>query len=353
MTRPRPVPASLLALCFLSSGTAAFSAIPPPESLAPIQHAFSDPASIQHAFEQLGTSTMAFASSTGIDILSAYKAELIANPLQTKMVTGATVALMGDAIAQSRDIDHPYDRRRAVSFMTFDACYRWLQHEVYPALVAHLHGQYIGGVISSIPPLAHAAKVAGEASGTDPTFIYATLEQTLSSQLGIVPFIYYPVFYTITGLLQHLTPSETIERAKETFLPLMKRNLLFWIPVQFIQFGFVEDSLQIPFITACGLIWTVILSVMAGAAQKNDHATQVSRDQAAHYCVTGAEEGCEINPDDLFPHVLEDVIDLDMETRLKLERQMTMEKNVEVMAKDKSFEVDVEVEEEVEELVGV
>jgi len=283
-----------------------------------------------------------------MDILSAYRNQLAANPLQTKMITGATVACLGDALAQSRDIDHPYDRRRAVSFMTFDACYRWLQHEVYPALVEHFHGQYIGGFVAAIPPLAHAAKVAGEASGTDPTFIYSTMEQTLSSQLGVVPFIYYPVFYTITGLLQHLTPSQTVERAKETFIPLMKRNLLFWIPVQFVQFGFVEESLQIPFITVCGLVWTVILSVMAGAAQKNEHATQESREQAAHYCVTGAEEGCEINPDDLFPHVLEDVIEMDMETRLELEGQMTLEKKVEVTIEKST---DVEAEEEVEELV--
>ena len=56
-----------------------------------------------------------------------------------------------------------------------------------------------------------------------------------------------------------------MERAKEKFIPLMKRNLLFWIPVQFVQFGFVEDGLQIPFLSLCGLMWTVILSAMAGS----------------------------------------------------------------------------------------
>ena len=56
-----------------------------------------------------------------------------------------------------------------------------------------------------------------------------------------------------------------MERAKEKFIPLMKRNLLFWIPVQFVQFGFVEDGLQIPFLSLCGLMWTVILSAVAGS----------------------------------------------------------------------------------------
>ena len=269
-------------------------------------------------------------------------------------MTGATVALMGDALAQSRDEDVPYDRRRAASFMTFDACYRWLQHETYPTLVANLQGQYLGGLIGAIPPLSQAAKALGEASGTDPTFFYSTMEQTLSSQLGIVPFIYYPVFYTITGILQQLTVEQTIERARETFIPLMKRNLLFWIPVQFLQFGFVEENLQIPFITMCGLIWTIILSVMAGAAQKNTHATEESREAAEHYCVTGTEPGCEIDPDDLFPHVMEDVIDMDAETRLELEGKLTSEAETQRLNKNVGREKKVEAEEEAEEeLVGL
>ena len=256
----RPPSSSALAaslLCCCLSGTALFQnqahafTIPSPESFAALQHALTstDPSAAQHALLPTSTTTLVANAAFPADVLSAYKNQLAAHPLPTKMMTGATVALMGDALAQSRDKDFPYDRRRAASFMTFDACYRWLQHETYPTLVANLQGQYLGGLIGAIPPLSQAAKALGEASGTDPTFFYSTMEQTLSSQLGIVPFIYYPVFYTITGILQQLTVEQTIERARETFIPLMKRNLLFWIPVQFLQFGFVEENLQIPFIT--------------------------------------------------------------------------------------------------------
>ena len=47
----------------------------------------------------------------------------------------------------------------------------------------------------------------------------------------------------------------------------MKRNLLFWIPVQFVQFGYIQEDLQIPFLSMCGLAWTFILSVAAGSAK--------------------------------------------------------------------------------------
>ena len=44
----------------------------------------------------------------------------------------------------------------------------------------------------------------------------------------------------------------------------MKRNLQFWIPVQFAVFGFVDVDLQIPILIVAGLVWTIILSVLAG-----------------------------------------------------------------------------------------
>ena len=172
-------------------------------------------------------------------------------------------------------------------------------------MVAHLTGTTIGGIAALVFDLnQHSLGL-----GSDATKYFAVAEQTLCSQLVIVPLLYYPVFYTVTGLLQQLTFNETVQRAKETFVPLMKRNLLFWIPVQFVQFGFVEENLQVPFLAVCGLVWTIILSVMVGAVRTNDKATEESVEMAEHYCVTGAEESCEIDPDDLFPHVFDHVFD--------------------------------------------
>jgi hypothetical protein len=39
--------------------------------------------------------------------------------------------------------------------------------------------------------------------------------------------------------------------------------------VQFIQFGFIEETLQIPFLAVCGLVWTFIISLFAGNAKKS------------------------------------------------------------------------------------
>ena len=186
------------------------------------------------------------------DVLGGYKHLLATHPLPTKMITGATLAVCGDAIAQSKD-DNEHDQRRAASFAAFDMAYRAVQHFSFPIIVAACHGQYLGAL-------------PGVGDAFDATQLGA-MEQTLASQLGIVPLFYYPVFFSLTGFIQGLSVEGAITRAKENFIPLMKRNLIFWIPVQFVQFDYIQEDLQIPFLSMCGLAWTFILSVAAGSAK--------------------------------------------------------------------------------------
>lgn len=196
-------------------------------------------------------------AAAGRSVLTQYSHLLKAFPLPTKMITGATLATAGDAIAQSRTADASYSTKRAASFAIFDAAYRCLQHAAFPIIVATCHGQFLDALLPHNTPYdSHTLSMC------------AALEQTLASQLIVVPFIYYPVFFTLTGLVQNLSPQATLQRARENFVPLMQRNLLFWIPVQYVQFAYVPVDLQIPFLSVCGLAWTMILSLTAGATDR-------------------------------------------------------------------------------------
>lgn len=190
---------------------------------------------------------------------ASYCESLKTNPLETKVATGVVLAIVGDAIAQAREPE-PYDKKRATAFVAFDGTYRAVQQWTYPPLMKACQGQYLTAL---------AATVGIDTSSFSDQIVSLTaaFEQTLVSQLGIIPLFYYPVFYAVTGTVQGLTLEQTIQRAKDTFIPLMKRNLMFWIPVQFGVFGFVEESLQIPLLIVCGLVWTVILSISAGAVK--------------------------------------------------------------------------------------
>lgn len=214
-----------------------------------------------------------------------YMSTLSEHPLPTKMMTGAALATAGDAIAQRRE-DERYDPARGASFAAFDMIYRAAQHWLFPLIVELCRGQYLSGA-------------AGAVGASFDSTILAALERSLASQLVIVPFLYYPVFFSFTGYMQGLNFEEGLDRAKQNFLPLMKRNLLFWIPVQYVQFCYIPTELQIPFLSCAGLAWTFLLSVLAGSAKKysNDDSDET-------YCVIGTETECVIPEEELFPPVV-------------------------------------------------
>ena len=192
------------------------------------------------------SSSNLIASSTAV--LDRYLETLANHPLQTKMATGACLATVGDFVAQRKD-GGDWDAPRGASFAAFDATYRAAQHVAFPLIVATCQGQ---------------------------SFLGAAMERSLASQLIIVPFFYYPVFFLFTGIMQGLDLSDSLDRAKQNFVPLMKRNLLFWVPVQWIQFNYIQTDLQIPFLSCAGLAWTIILSALAGSAKKHSEIEEVS-----------------------------------------------------------------------------
>jgi protein Mpv17 len=187
-------------------------------------------------------------------MVTMYKDSLYDNPLETKLITGGILAFLGDAIAQSND--KGYDQKRAAALVSFDIVYRAVQCALFPYITSTCDGHYIGSLLTNVVPQ----------QSLDP-HVLATIEQTCFNQFLVIPIIYYPVFFTLTGWVQGLTREATMERVENTIVPLLARNWAFWIPVQYFQFGYVDEPLQIPFLCAVGLAWTFILSSAAGSTK--------------------------------------------------------------------------------------
>ena len=201
-------------------------------------------------------------SQAVLTALRAYEGSLVKNPLRTKVMTGATLAAFGDYLAQlkeMREANKEYNVPRAVSFAAFDSCYRLFQHVAIPFIVMLGQGRVFHKLLSSIP------LVTMKESSLAFT---AAMERTCLYQFVLIPFFYYPIFFTFTGLMQGLNLKETFERAKKSFLPCWKRNLLFWIPTQMVMFGLISENWQIPFVCVMGILWSMILSVVAGRVTK-------------------------------------------------------------------------------------
>jgi hypothetical protein len=183
--------------------------------------------------------------------LQAYSHSLALHPLETKVVTAAVLAVGGDALAQLRECE-PYDTRRAASFVLFDTCYRGaFQHATFPLIAQTFQGYALHSLLPYIP-----------------LEVCAAISRTGANQLCVVPVVYYPLFFAVTGAVQGLDFDASVRRAREKFLPLMKRNLVYWIPVQYVQFAYVPAEWQVPYICMAGLLWNVILSAIAGRAEE-------------------------------------------------------------------------------------
>lgn len=190
--------------------------------------------------------------------LEGYKGALVTKPLRTKVLTGASLAVIGDYLAQLKEglssKGGQYNIPRAASFAAFDSCYRMFQHVAIPQIVKYGQGNLFYAMFKMLPMVSLPFCTAMER-----TFLY---------QFVLIPFFYYPVFFTFTGFMQGLSLEDTVNRAKTTFLPCWKRNLLFWIPTQMVMFGLISENWQIPFVCVMGILWSMILSVVAGKVTK-------------------------------------------------------------------------------------
>jgi hypothetical protein len=117
-----------------------------------------------------------------------YQNSLVTNPLITKVLTGAVLAVAGDAVAQSTTTEEDrigYDKYRALSFAVFDSCYRFFQHNVFPIVIRLGQGNVVESLLPKILPSNFVGFLLPAA---------AAIEQTAMYQFVIVPFLYYPMF---------------------------------------------------------------------------------------------------------------------------------------------------------------
>lgn len=172
-------------------------------------------------------------------------------------VTGATLAVIGDFLAQKREkSENGYDEIRALSFACFDACYRLFQTISIPLVSFYGQGRVLRPLFSML------------GLGENSIAVATATERTILYQFCVIPFIYYPVFFAFTGMMQGLNLKEAFERAKKSFLPCWTRNITFWIPAQLVMFGLISDTWIIPYSCVMGIMWSTILSVTAGKANK-------------------------------------------------------------------------------------
>uniref|UniRef100_A0A7S3AQ08 Uncharacterized protein n=1 Tax=Haptolina ericina TaxID=156174 RepID=A0A7S3AQ08_9EUKA len=178
---------------------------------------------------------MSIASMVLLKLASAYTTALATAPLQTKSATAAIVAVVGDALAQRSDPTVAgYEVMRGQSFAAFGALYSgaW-QHHLFGWLSTHCTGSF------------------------------AAAQCTLLNQLLVVPLLYVPMFFLLSGLTRGLGLKAIVAGARQRYLPLLCSNWRFWLPVQTLCFACLTPDLLVPVTCCAGIVWNLILSSIA------------------------------------------------------------------------------------------
>jgi len=245
---------------------------------------------------------------TSKHLMHMYENALIDNPITTKAITSGVLASVGDLIAQvsahqttkrttvienddNNDGLKPtfdYDMARGLCFLVFGAAYTGVfQHYWFDFLGSHIAQwgetlQLWGPSHVSIPVRAvYGLKewwayfdVVAAFEADSPSNAAVATAKLAVNQFLMIPTVYMPLFFAVTGSLAKLDLEQSTDRAKDMYIPLLQRNYFYWLPVQFFQFLVVPANYQILFISVASLVWTVILSSLATDQQQQQQQQQ-------------------------------------------------------------------------------
>lgn len=167
-----------------------------------------------------------------------YESCLLAQPVPTKMATGAVLWGLGDAVAQSatRKDGEAVDGRRLSRAVAFGS----LIH----APIAHVHYEFLEWFVQrlSVP----ASKQA---------VVKLVMEQ----------FVYWGYFsnalyHFAMAKMEGNTTTASVDRVKERLWPTMLAQWSFWIPVQYLNFRFIPVRHQLNVVLTTSVVWTAFLS---------------------------------------------------------------------------------------------
>jgi len=170
----------------------------------------------------------------------------LAPPVFRKIAVGATASFVGDGIAQTFTGDEhtPYDVRRGLAFTAYGACVVGAcNHYLFLALERRF----------------------SEGKGRS---LKIMLQKVGITQGIVVPFIYYPMFYSLVGTIRGYSANSVAAQIRREHMQIQLVNWSLSIPTTMIMFTFVPLRFQVAFSGVNMIAFSSVLSFMTNRGMR-------------------------------------------------------------------------------------
>ncbi|GMI44112.1 hypothetical protein TrCOL_g9251 [Triparma columacea] len=91
----------------------------------------------------------------------------------------------------------------------------------------------------------------------------STILSLAFDSLGYVPLVYYPFYFMLTGKIQYNRGLlDSLRAYKKDMVRLCTASIMFWLPIQVVNFTFTPDLWRNLVVLCAAFIWTIVLSIL-------------------------------------------------------------------------------------------
>ncbi|TFK76860.1 hypothetical protein BDN72DRAFT_14761 [Pluteus cervinus] len=190
---------------------------------------------------------------TTIAIARVYQRSFNTRPNTTLAFTGGSLNALGDVIAQITQ--NTVGRKPHEEYPGFDAA-RTLRFFCYGLAISPLLGRWNKYLEHRFP-----LRVG---RGQRKVSIRALSKRVAYDQLLMAP-TGLAVFLGSMGLMEAHSIDQIQEKYTDLFIPALIANWKVWPAAQLLNFRFMPLAYRVPFQSACGMFWTLYLSLLNSA----------------------------------------------------------------------------------------
>ncbi|KAF8649834.1 hypothetical protein AX16_005598 [Volvariella volvacea WC 439] len=207
---------------------------------------------------------------TTIAIARVYQQSFHTRPNITLAITGGCLNALGDAVAQVTQ--KLSGKRLDDNYSGYDVP-RTLRYFCYGVAISPLIGRWNHFLEYRFPLRAFRTPRKSKRASLRALSKRVACDQVLMAPVGLCAFL------GAMGLMEGRPLAQIREKYTDLFLPALVTNWKIWPIAQLINFRYMPLPYRVPFQSACGVFWTLYLSLLNSAEGQRQDRNALGRIQ--------------------------------------------------------------------------